>query len=202
MRGWLLFMLRTLKHLRKLWKCLLFRFEPEAGLIALTLANGAEFNYRRRATSQFVTSELIWHWFKALGFRFSFTEQLKIESNCQYEADICFVPPSLLWNIVLSQLDSTWNLLFEAGSNDYMSVYIQRQDSLFKICNAQNLFEWLRCRHASCFISFEENSINNVSLYQDKRIYIQNLQRIVGVVEMQGAWSFISFRKFHRQKIC
>ena len=65
------FMLRELKHLLpKLWKCLLFRFEPEAGLIALTLANGAELNYRRRATSQFVTSEIIWHYLKALGFRF------------------------------------------------------------------------------------------------------------------------------------
>ena len=42
--------------------CSLFRFEPESGLITLTLANGAELNYQR-AKSQFspdiVTSELI-----------------------------------------------------------------------------------------------------------------------------------------------
>ena len=42
--------------------CSLFRFEPESGLITLTLANGTELNYQR-AKSQFspdiVTSELI-----------------------------------------------------------------------------------------------------------------------------------------------
>ena len=41
----------------------MFRFDPEAGLIALTLANGVELFYQRPTRSQFspeiVTSELL-----------------------------------------------------------------------------------------------------------------------------------------------
>ena len=80
-----------------LWKCFLFRFQPEAGLITLTLANGMELNYQR-PTSQFipdiVTSELIWHFF--LFLKNNWKKGMTCQSNAD-EADLHSVQPSCVF---------------------------------------------------------------------------------------------------------